>query len=381
VASDGAPADAPDLLDGAGPSDPTLPALTFIDEPDTPCSARGGTVRELFAAGPSSPSFDALGRVGARRWAEGRDATGFITFDADGASPSALVAPFARGNKVVALGDALLVAGSNGTSLQVARYDANGAPMGGAADVAPDDSNGMALASGGDRALVLWGGASGLRARGVKADGTFAGEAFLAHAAPAYEFFAAAAKDGDGDFAIAWSGSSGQGYSTYFLRTSLTEKVQRASLLTRTGTPWRVVQLVRLPAGFGLLLQGATGAAVAALDDNGRPVGPARRLVGTSRALGLAASGDQMGVVAWRLKTTADGDGEVRDENDAVEFRSFDARGAPRGAWVCLDGPTRLDFSMSAGIDGETNGYAVVYRTPASAVAFARFDRNGTGSQ
>jgi hypothetical protein len=353
-------------------------SLTFVDEPTTPCSARGGTVREVFAAGGTTRlAFEALGRVGARRWAQGTEGSGYITLDLDGANPSTLIAPFYRANRAAPFGAGMLVFGSGPPGLLVTRVDAAGVESG-LAFVGEDGSTGLAVGSTGDRALLLWGTSGGLRARGVRADGSFAGDAFLAHLAPGLEFAAAMAADKADDFAIAWMGaSSAATQSLYFLKAGTTERVQRPSLLTRGA--WRPVQMARLPSGFGLLIQAATGPAVVVLNEDGVPVGPARKLRGTSRGLGIAASGDRLGVVAWRNHTVPGENGAERRENDEVAFRPFDDKGAPAGPWVCLDGPVRDDGAMAAGIDGEANGFAVLYRTPTASVALARFDRDGTG--
>lgn len=353
-------------------------ALAYQDEPDTPCLPRGGSTVQLYAPGPGAPAFDRTGHAGGRRWAQGTDAIGFVTFDEGGGSPSALVTPFSRSNLVVPFGDGLLSAGSDGTNLLVRQFDANGSPTGAPAPVATDESTGLALSSAGNKAVVLWGTANGLRVRGITAGGAFASDVFTPHAAPALEFGAAVAPDADGNFAIVWTGSAGPGiYATYFLKTGLTERVQKVTLLAR-GKQIRPVQLVHHTKGFGLLLDTANGTALVAMNEDGVLLGRARVLLGTSRGFGIGTSNGELGVLAWRLKQNGP-DAEVPTSHDAIEFRPFAADGSPLGNWVCLDGPSR-DSSIAAAIEGEANGYAVVYRTPAGGVAFTRFDRRGTGN-
>lgn len=331
---------------------------------DTPCDAVGGTKTTLYAAGPSSPQFDRVAKVGARRAAGGSVAEGFVTFDMDGASPSpAVVQVAANYNLFASEGSTIGLVGSKGLDLFYQRYSAQDATVGAKLTVASGvQLENVAIGGGGSEAFIVWGSANSVRGRGVDASGAFAGDAFdVATDGYGSSLYPSVAQT-TGGFAVAWTGDPEVGtYRTRFARVSLTDVTLPAVDITASFTVSQVVKLVRMPDGYALLVTGSGPKFtpyIIVLDDDGHPTQPAAMLEGAYFGWDLAVNGTNLAVTAARVT----GEPEVRELDGTLK---------PLGNWLCLDGPTST--GEVSGIDADGAGWAVVFRDSSGAEALVRF--------
>ena len=230
--------------------------------------------------------------------------------------------------------------------------------------------------------MFLWANNRFLVARAFGADGSFPAGAYnLQQNATPLNATAAVISDGGLAWAVAWTSGAADQFSLYFIKAGTTTRVG-GRVLTQTTSAMRIAGLTKVGASsYAVLFDSAQGTVLAIVDEDGVPIGPARRLLGVWSGFGVASSGGEIGVLAWRTKeipNTENDAGPIKQQ-DAVEFRPFDATGAPLGAWVCLDPSGGPDPAMDGAIDADENGYSVVYRSPAKAATLVRFDRRGTG--
>lgn len=367
---------APDFDAGPAPNN-DAGVFTIEDLADTPCEARGGALKEVYAANATTYRPLSMVAVGARRAM--RTDENVVLMDADGANPAVLQTPLF----VNAIGSTpnVLVAIANDSSLKLLRFDPAGAPIGSAIDLAKY-TTGYGTGGGEGKALFAWvDDAHELRAFGIGEQG--------GPLAPYFAFrsgidetqaaaFAVAHAGGD-EFGVASAGTSSDGKTDrlVFTRVSTTKRLHTSYTLVVGTDRIRLVGMAHLEKNFAILAErrvaGGPEILLIVLDAEGRFAGPTRRLLGVQRAFGLASSGGEIGVVGWRR-------GAGPDANpDAIELRPFDAQGAPLGSWVCLDEPFNVPtVDVGAAVIGEPNGYSVLLRTPKHAVAMARVDRRGT---
>lgn len=353
--------------------------FSLVDLADTPCAARGGTAQEVYAPGTLFSPLQ-LTRVGARLASRSIDGVVVMNADGTGASASPLVTPIDVG-AIASSGGTLLAVGGASNTLRAARIDASGAVAPETLLVSDQPSPGVGAGGGGGAALIAWNGASDLQARSFDEQGA-PQPGFLVRTSLAEVLdpvVSVAHVSGD-QFAVAHSGRSFEGdYRLTFTRVTTRQRAGTSFTLTSGKTPLRLVQMAATTKGFGLLIaygDNPRGPAVlVTLDDEGHFTGPARRLLGTMQGFALAASGDELGVITWRGRPSAEA-GEL--VSDAVELRPFSATGEPLGPWVCLDAPT-TDVDTRAAAVGEPNGYSILMRTPAQAVALVRVNKRGTG--
>lgn len=361
---------------------PTADAGTFAieDVADTPCAARGGSVREVFAPDTTNHRPLAVVAVGARRAMQTDD--GVILLDADGAVGSGLLTPSAAVTQIASTPTALGTLGPEGTRLALARFDSSGAAIGGSISLA-ESAKGFGAGGGDGRLLVAWVEDFELRAAafGDQGEGLAPAFTFRSGIAEVEGATFAVAHGGGDEFGVAYVGKLAGNHRLVFTRVSTTKRLQTSFTLLLGADPLRLVGLARVESKFALLFErriaGTTEILLSVLDSSGRFLGPTRRLLGVRRAFGVASSGGEIGVVAWRAGATSEPGETVPD---AIEFRPFDRAGAPLGSWVCLDEPfTSPTIDVGAAILAEDSGYSVLMRTPKHAVSLARFDRRGTG--
>ena len=381
---DGGAGDVVETADVILPSQPDGGGLgQVVDVPDTPCSPRGGTEQVLYADAGLVPSFVVTGRVGARRMAATRF-YGFSVFDLDGTNPSmTLIMPGPETTHAATIGSRVLAAWEFEGSLFETVYDAQGARAA-ALDyaVASAPITGVAAGGGEDVGLVVWAEPQTIRARAVLKDGALAGAPIdLLAGIPAGDFSGAVAHAGGTSFGIAWAAGTQGDHRLYFIPTSTTAAASLPRRLLTRADAITVLSLVRTQDGFALLVQLDGAPHLVRLDGAGKIVPPAFRLLGTAGGLSLAASGDELGVLAIRaVAAEEDGgtpaDGGAAVEPGPIEFRPFDKTGA-LAPWVCLGATPRGD--ARAAIDAEGNGYAIVHRTATADLALLRIDRRGAG--
>lgn len=352
-------------------ADGGLGTIETILVADTPCVPGGGTSAELYDAPKAVPGFRRLESVGSRRLASGE---AFVLFDGAGTNPS--TDPIYVGSSLNASGSegaTVGVGAVDSTELSFQRFDAQGATVGGRLALEsstlrfPD----LSLAGSNGTSLLVWRSGLDLRAIGVTAAGATAGPSFT-FGAGSFEtrvaFGIAPAPDG---FAIAWAGDSRPGGTRLsFVKASLTGIVGAPVRITGVLADERVVRLARTKTGYVMLLdEGQTGIDTATyvlrLDDDGNPIPPTYKFLGTSYAYDMAIQGEEIGIVA-RRKT-----GEPM-------FRALDKTGAPLGSWVCLAGSLQNVVGGYA-IDVDGAGYAAVGTMPDNSTRLFRFDRLGTG--
>ena len=371
--SDAGPAPSPRGVDaGLG--------VLVLDLADTPCATSGATSVQLLNADAGAPWFRSLHAVGTRRAADGIGGEGFVTFEADGTRlVSAIGTTGMQDNLVASTGSGILLAGSVEPEAVVFRaYDALGMPQGTITTLAGEVSDGLGVCATATSALVAWGGPTALRGRGIVAATPAGNFAFdLALTNRTHGLTLSIVDDDHDRFAFVFSGDdSGTANQTVFGRATTMGRVGDPVAIFTGDRPRRIVQLAKLKAGYAFVLSAGGSTPVGTLvilDVFGRVV-VARRLLGTTEALGLARQGDELGVTAIRTILDADA-GTVRH---APAFRPFDATGEPLGPWVCLADPG-VAPDVGAAIMADGVGYAVVYRGNDGATKLGRFDHLGTG--
>lgn len=355
--------------------------LGLVDVADTPCAARGGSLVTVLAPGSATapvPAFRSLHALGSRRVADAADGSGFLVFDDDGKN-ARLVTTELGGGAAVPLGEQILFGGSSDRQLTaVQRYDATGAAVGDAVALSFDEGLGLAAGADDQAALLVWATANAFVARGI-ADGGAAGDAAyeLAVGAKGREPSIAVSSVKSGLFGVAFSGNDGVLSQTAFGRGSTSARIGDPSNLFTGEVARTVAGFARTPSGFALLVTVDDGpnpyAMLVTTDAGGRRTSAGLKLVGTSRASGIAVNGSQIGVLAHRREGTAFA------SKTAVEFRPFDLAGAPLGPWTCLDVPGD-ETALGGGIIADGHGYAVISRAADGSAALARFDHLGTGA-
>ena len=360
-------------MGGSGGSGATggLGTVPIIDVPDTPCNPLVGAAPvTLYADNSNAPALASLSVVNGRRMAGGRFVPGFVTFDLNGASPSAAVVGVDPDfDRVASEGNTIGLVASDGTSTRFQRYSSNDTAVGTTLTLGNGSGAGLTIA--GDAAggsLVVWANASSLTGQFVDAAGS-AQTPFTFADGIAVKSIATSMVRAGNEFALAWSAVDNGIARGRFVRLSTSGIV--GSIVELTGDSFKhyVVKLVKTPTGYALLLHSgalAFDTLVVTLDAQGNVAGSARRFVGTKFAMDLAALGDSLGLVAKR----ADG---------VTEFRPLDAQGDPTGDWKCIDLPS-TDTYDQAGIDADGAGWAIVYRTPAGGEKFVRTNLTGTAA-
>jgi hypothetical protein len=344
-----------------------LGSIEIVDVPDTGCEKVVGTSVELYPAESNPPAFSVLSRLGDTRVAGGRFAGGFVTWDLHGEDPSA--APKGLDpeyNLIASTGESIDLVTADGSAIRFQRYGADEGPIG--APIKLADAGGAGLGIGGDAgsSLVVWWEAASMHALAVDGAGAVK---------PAFAFGANTPSNGlrttvvgaSGSFVAVWSAVDAKGTHTRLARLGATAPLGPEIDLTGTSADHYLVDAVRTPNGYAILLNGGSPVLdtyLVLLDDSGAVKGPARHLVGAKFGWDLAVAGSSIGVVAKR----ADG---------SAEIRSFDAAGEPLGDWRCLDAPSSQTYDMAA-IDADGEGFAIVYRTPEGAEQFVRTNVTGT---
>ncbi len=349
----------------------SLGTIEVVDVADTPCSSLVGTVVDLYPDNSNAPAFSRLDTVANKRLAGGRYVPGFVTFGLDGSAPSAMAVGLDPDFDLVASEGStigLVTAASN--TIRFQRYGADDLPDG--ASVTLGMALGAGLAIAGDKSsggsLVVW--ADPMKMNGRFVDGAgIPGPTFtFADGISTKAIAASITKSGNG-FAAAWSTVEDGVGTTRFARFTTTGIAGSVVDIAGASFSHYVVKLIETPSGHALLLHSGTltfDTLVVLLDVNGKPVGPARRFVGTKYAMDLAALGNNLGLLAKR----SDG---------SAQFRLLDAAALPVGAWKCLDAPSD-DVLDQAAIDAEGPGWAIVYRTPGGGEKFVKTNLAGTAA-
>ncbi|MBK9259262.1 MAG: hypothetical protein IPM54_05440 [Polyangiaceae bacterium] len=354
---------------GGNGGDGGLGTIAIIDVPDTACDNLVGTTVELYPDMSNAPAIGMLTTVNGKRLAGGRYVPGFVTFGINGSAPSAAVVGIDPDFDLVASeGNTIGLVAADGTDIRFQRYSSNDAPVG--LSVVLGSASGAGVAIAGDSAggsLVVWADGTTMHGRFVDSSGNAQAPFAFAEGSSTNAIVTSMARSGD-EFGFAWSSMDNGVARGRFVRLSKTGIV--GSIVDLTGDAYKhyLVKLVTTPSGYALLLHsgGLTfDTIIVMLDSAGNVVGSARRYLGTSFAMDLAAMGDNLGLVAKR----ADG---------SAEFRPLDSKGDPIGDWKCLDAPSEDTYDQ-AGIDADGAGWAIVYRTPGGGEKFVRTNLTGTG--
>ncbi len=346
--------------------------VPVIQVPDTECVPRGGSSVELYPGDPGAPVFGQLGKVGERRFASGGIVPGFVVFGADGSEASMVITSAEDQQAFASEGMQLAEAGLTGSTIFYQRYDALGSAVGGAVELTSNASRAPYVGAGEGQSLIAWTESTALKARGIDSDGQAAGAAFeIASIATPDSVKASILRRQDG-FAVIWSERvSAFQYRTRFALATSTELEGPPIDVIEDAPEHELVQAIKTPSGYAVLISGGPldyAPYILVLDEAGERTMPAARLMGSFMGYGLAAQGEELGVVAPL-------------DSEEPGFRAFDAALKPLGPWVCLDAKT--DINDPIGIDSDGAGYAVVYRRETEAGGaeiYARFDRLGTGA-
>jgi hypothetical protein len=348
---------------------PAFGAIPLVEAPDTPCEPLQAAPTQLYDD-EEIPGFDRIQQVGARRVASVADtSSGFVTFDAGGANPSA--APISLGEHfgfAAAEGTTIGLVADTGSSIVYRRYSADDAPLTGVLTVANELPGNLAIAGSGGQSLILWSSASTMRARVVDAAGAFAGPAFGFGEGTVDGYFSGSVTARAGGFAAVWTSAVGGVYVTSFARLGTNGVDGPVVELTSTTTPHRTTKVAKTASGYAVLFRvelQPTSPVVAVFDEDGLLLGSGYQLLGANTGfdLAVAGSGTDLAVVANRV-------------GNQLELRTLDANATPVSPWICLDAPNDNQASR-AGVDAEGAGYAVVYRSASQAEMLVEVDLFG----
>lgn len=353
--------------DGGG--DPPLDTVSIADGP---CVAPGGTVKVVYPR-PADLGFLGLEKLGARWVASARDDRGFVLLDADGANASAQPPTSSLDARARAASNGVVTFGIVGEGLAFRRFDdqgnAVGAPLVATTEAAARNPN-LAPRDDGS-ALLVWGTPFDVYVRSVDAQGVLGVRPFeVDDSSPKSRFRSAVLADGP-RYAVAWSVREDltARFRTRLALVDPSALTARATTLNTTTSPQEVVGIVRSSTGFRVLVDTpppGPGMVLIETDQTGKVVGPGHVIAGSLQALGLAAQGDELGVVALRA-------------DKRVAFRPLTSKLEAAGPWVCLDAPATSNPDFSGAIAPDGAGYAVLYRAADDGQSLRRFDRLGTG--
>ncbi len=362
--SDAGREDADDAPD-AGP-------LAYVDVPDTPCAEAGGTPVEILAPNVDVLAPTALFAVGDRRAA--LVGGGVLTFAAGGTAKAGPVDPYSYVS-LSPLGAGIAAVGSPRDGLELVRYDAL-ANMLGTTTVA-SRPNGAAVGGTEAGGVVVWADPSGtVFAQDVSADGSLVGARYYARSmAELTRFRATVAAKGDGEFFTVMSGTLLDAvYRMALVRTKGAAVVGRSTTIEAGETYLSVVKVARVASGYALLFDRGREAHLLMLDDTGRALSPARRLVGTTGGFALATSADRVAVLA--LHRVAEGTPDAADATDALAVRTFDGSGEAVSDWRCLSEPTSSSLLFGGALVGDGDGWDALHTTSATSVVLTHLAKD-----
>ncbi len=366
----------PVTSDGGRPTYEESVPFTVVSDPDVACVTTAAApipvLREKYGA--RMKTLDALGD---RRVAAGFNGEGFVTFGADGSSPSAAPTPVGADGRAAGGATGVFAVGIEGGNVVFRRFDANGAPASLPEALGPTFQGRDAfVAASGAKAVVVWQSPEpAVHARVF--DGTKLGPDLVLEQGESFDDFSVAvapsrANDGS-DFLVLWALRR----ERLFAHRVYAQLVSGAQKL---GLPRIVLGSTEPVVIRGATTRGATGAAllfdvkgephVAPLSALGGLTGAAHKLEGSKDELvgggqGIAAQGDSLGVL-------------VRHASGYHAFRALDAQAAPRGPWVCLDAPAPDELHIG-GIIADGAGFTSMIATPNGGTAIVRTDAAGTG--
>lgn len=349
----------------------SLGTLEVVDVVGTPCTPLVGSITELYPDNSNAPAFSRIDTVATKRVAGGRYVPGFVTFGLDGTTPSvAAVGLDPDFDLVASEGSTIGLVTAAANTIRFQRYGINDLPIG--SPVTLGTALGAGLAIAGDEAsggsMVIWAEPMNMKGRFVDAAGVAQTAFTFAEGISTKAIATSVTKSGTG-FAAAWSSVDDGVGTARFARFSKTDLVGLVVDIAGPAFSHYVVKLIETPTGHALLLHSGTltfDTLVVFLDTEGKPVGPARRFLGTKYAMDLAAFEDNLGLLTKR----SDG---------SAQFRLLDSQGVPVGDWKCLDGPSE-DVLDQAAIDAEGSGWAIVYRTPGGGEKFVKTNLAGTAA-
>ncbi len=361
----------------AGADGGPLGGLMIIDEPDTPCTMKGGTSVTVFGAdaGPlGAPPITSMQTVGTRRVGGGDLLQGFVTFGLDGSNPNpSVVSLGVAGTAFASQGTTIGAIGYAKDKVTYQQYDPSPAPVGPSVSLNTDTGSGaplgLSMASGAAGTLAVWGeaGYTYVMGAGVPPPPGTTATSFQITAIPDLSQFLSSVAATSSGFAVVWSTDPPTGGTqAYFAATSLAATTLQPVPLATSGISFSVTKLVATANGFALLLNGTqSDFYVLPLDASGNVTGAAHHYLGSIEGWDMALQGSTLGVVATR-------------STGEPEFRPVDLTGAPTGSWVCLDAPVPGTLSQGLAIDVDgSSGFAVMYTSPAGEDVLVRFNTMG----
>jgi hypothetical protein len=381
------PTPPPNAVDGGdgGSSAVPLGDLPTVDEPNIPCTSTTAIPVSLFGAGDSGlggPPVTNVQPLGGGRFASGVDLDGFITFDLTGSSPNLVSATLgSAGDTFASEGSTIGGFGIGGGAVTYQRYAANGTPSGSAVSLAsgltPSPGKIWSASGEGESLAIVQVGAT-LQAVGVTSAGTAAGAAFtIEAAAPSANVFLL--RDSSA-FVIVYSfetTAGGNATKARFARATTTALMGAPTDLFGAGESVSVAGVATTSAGYVLLFDGGGDDKIYAvpLDSSGKVSGVAHRLLGADYPRSASGNGgESVGIVSMSNDTmTGPMEGPRKPQ-----FRALDKTGKPLAPWVCLDAPVPANQYQDLGVLAESNGWSVVYKTPADGTSLIRLNATGT---
>jgi hypothetical protein len=350
----------------AGEGSPDLGPLVIVDVANTPCQKTSAAPVTVMESEPLLITYDQAGTVGARRFALDPNTLSMLTFDADGSHPSAIV-PGILSARATSDGKIAALA-SDGQSLALRTYDAAAALMAPGLELTRDSAGTPTLATRADALIALWESNDALHGRIVANDKLGPTVEFGADSCGMSNCMARAVDNGRG-FSVAWSRVLQDGRAkTSWADVATDGKVNFVKTVLQSDGYHRVIDLVKGGASYALLLgEGypTRSPVVVFLDAYGNVDTPARRLLGSDEAWGVAATTGGFAVGA----SLADGRGAVRPlaaTGDAVD------------PWICLDdSEPDIGFSAHVAVYGDVSGYGFVVRMTDGSAAHLRTDAHG----
>jgi hypothetical protein len=344
-----------------------LGPLVVSDIPDMPCMQTNAAPVTVMESEPLLIAYDQAGVVDVRRFAVDTKTLAMLTFDADGAGASAIV-PGVLSARSTADGRIAALT-SDGHVLSLGFFDSAGQPSGKQVELTQGSTGTPTVATGPSSIVALWESNNSLQGRVADNDGQLGGSIdFGPDSCGASSCTVRAVASGRG-FTVVWSRTlQDERTKTSWADIGDDGKLNIAKSVIVSDGQHRIIDLARTPSTYALLIgEGypTRSPVVVFLDPYGNVMAPARRLLGSTEAWGVAAAGTDFAVTA-------------RLSDGRAALRSLTTSSEAQAPWACLDDSAPdIGFSSLAAIYGEEGGYGIVVRMTDGSAAQLRTDGRG----
>jgi hypothetical protein len=344
-----------------------LGPLVVSDVPDMPCVQTNALPVTVMESEPLLIAYDQAGIVGSRRYAVDTNTLAMLTFDAEGAAVSSIVPNilFARSTAE----GRLAALSSDGHALSLGFFDASGQAADNPAELTNASTGTPTLATGPTSIAAFWESNNSLQGRIAGNDGKLGGSIdFGPESCGVANCTVRAIHNGRG-FTVVWSRVlQDERTKTSWADVDNDGNLNIAKPVLVADGRHRIIDLARTESTLALLIgEGypTRNPVVVFLDPYGNVMGPARRILGSTEAWGVAMGAGGFAITA-------------RLSDGRAALRSLTTSGQAPAPWTCLDDSAPdIGFSSLASIYGEDAGYGLVVRMTDGSAAHVRTDPNG----